>query len=171
MTPLDREKAEYARLRERLQEAYGLEDGDDALLDTLEGETDLTGLLAHMVRVAKSREADADACRAQMDLLRARKMRLEDGAAKLRKLVAETMLEMGVKKLAPGDFSASARMTAPRPKVTEETELPDFYTKSKRVADLDAIKGEYERCVAEGDAFHIPGVVITNGEPSLTVRI
>ncbi len=39
------------------------------------------------------------------------------------------------------------------------------------VIDREAIAGEYERAQAEGAAFDVPGVVISNGRPSLTVRV
>lgn len=169
MTPLDRERATYALLKERLQSVYGLGDDDNTLADTLEGETDLHGLLSRMVREARHREADAETCKAQIELLKTRKTRLEDGAEKIRKIVAETMLDMGIKKLAPGDFTASARLTASRPKVVDADQLPEWAVKieTKRVPDLAMIK---EKAAFDGEAFSCPGVVITNGEPSLTVR-
>ena len=168
--PLDIQKRAFLSLRERLAAAFGLDAEDEAVIDTTDGETDLTGLLVHMVRQARERAAQAEVCAEQIKALTERKRRHTDAADKLRALVAETMLECGLKKLAPGDFTASASVTKPKAEIINEDELPPFYTRTVRKPDLDAIKGELARCQAEGEPVNIPGVVVNNGRPSLTVR-
>ena len=167
---LDPQTRGFNRLRETLASEFGLDTNDEAVIDTAEGETDLAGLLTRMVRQARERFAQAEVCAEQIKALSERKSRHTTAAEKLRALVAEAMLEVGLKKLAPGDFSASARLTKPKPEIIDDSALPKFYTKAKIVADKEAINSEYERCVADGDPFDIPGVVVSNGRPSLTVR-
>ncbi len=168
--PLDIEKRAFNALRERIAAEFGLGTDDEAVIDTTEGETDLVSLLARMVRQSRERAAQAKVCAEQIDALSERKRRHTDAADKLRALVAETMLECGLKKLAPGDFTASASITKPKAEVVNEDDLPPVYTRTVRKPDLDAIKSEIARCQSEGAAVNIPGVVISNGRPSLTVR-
>ena len=168
--PLDIQKRAFLALRERIAAEFGLDTDDEAVIDTTEGETDLVALLARMVRQSRERAAQAKVCAEQIEALSERKRRHTDAADKLRSLIAETMLEVGLKKLAPGDFTASASFTKPKAEVVNEDELPPFYTRTVRKPDLDAIKGEVARCQAEGDPINIPGVVMSNGRPSLTVR-
>lgn len=162
---------EFNRLRERLAADFGLDIDDEAVVDTAEGETNLEGLLVSMVRRARERAAQADVCAEQVKALMERKRRHVDAAEKLCGLVAETMIETGLRKLAPGDFTATASMTKPKPEIYSEDGLPEFYTRTVRKPDLDAIKNELARCQGEGEVFSIPGVTISNGRPSLTVRV
>ena len=165
------EVREFNRVREWIAAQSGLDADDEVVIDTADGETSLTGLLAHIVRESRQRLADADACAVQIKALSERKKRHMDAAEKSRARVAEAMLEAGLPKLSPGDFTATAKMTAPKPEVINEDELEPFYTRTVRVPDKEAINGEYKRCQAEGVSFEIPGVSISNGRPSLTVRV
>lgn len=169
-SPLNVQTREFNRLRERLAIDFGLDYDDEAVVDTTEGETDLVGLLVRMVRTARQRLADAKVCAEQIGALAERKKRHTDAADKLRRLVAEAMLEAGIRKLSPGDFSASSRLTVSKPEIVNEEDLPPFYTRIIRQPDKEAIKSEYARCLAESEEFSIPGVVISNGRPSLIVR-
>lgn len=171
-TPLDHHARAFNALRERLAADFGLDADDEAVVDTAEGETDLVGLLVRMIRAARERAAQADVCAEQIKALSERKKRHTDAADRLRALVAETMLDTGLKKIAPGDFTASARLLAPKIE-TDVSALPTFYTRQvvSVVADMDAIKGELARCEDQREPFMVPGVSIGNGKPSLTVRI
>lgn len=168
--PLDIQAREFNRLRERLAADFGLDENDEAVIDTADGETNLTDLLVRMVRQARDRTAQADVCTEQMRALAERKGRHVAAADRLRSLVAEAMLETGIRKLSPGDFTATARLTAPKPEIVNEEDLLPFYTRIVRKPDMDAIRLEHQRCAAEGEAMNIPGVVISNGRPSLTLR-
>ena len=170
-TMVDIQVREFNRLRERLAADFALDVDDEAVVDTADGETDLTGLLIRMVRTVRQRDAEAQACAKQIEALSERKRRHASAADKMRALVAEAMLETGMKRLSPGDFTASARMTAPKPEIVNEDELPDFYTRTITTPDKLAINGEFARCQAEGASFEIPGVSISNGKPSLTIRV
>lgn len=169
-TFVDAQVREFNRLKEWIAAQAGLDADDEAVVDTTEGETDLTGLLIRMVRSARQRTAEAEVCTAQITAIAERKRRHMDAADKLRALVAEAMIETGLKKLSPGDFTCTATMTKPRPEVVNADDLPDFYTQAVVKPDKTAINDEFARCQAEGEAFSIPGVTISNGRPSLTVR-
>lgn len=171
-TPLDHHTREFNRLRERIASEFGLESDDEFVVGTVEGETDLAGLLVRMVRQARERTAQAEVCAEQIKALSERKKRHTEAAQKIRAMVADAMLESGLTKISPGDFTASVRMTKPGAEIVDETALPTFYLKpiQKYIPDRAAIEDEYARCVAEKDTFFIPGVVVSNGKPSLTVR-
>lgn len=169
--PLNVQTREFNRLRERLAADFDLSTDDEAVLDTAEGETDLVGLLVRMVRASRQRLAEAEVCAEQIKALSERKKRHADAADRLRSLVAEAMIETGLRRISPGDFTGSASMTKPKPEIVNEEELHPLYTRTIRVPDKDAIKNEYARCISEGVAFDIPGVTISNGRPSLVVRI
>lgn len=170
MSPLENEAREFNRLKSWLASEYNLDEGDEAVQDTAEGASTLTELLERMVRAAREREAQAKVCKAQTEALAARKKRHETVAEEIRAQVAAVMLECGIKKLKPGDFTASARMTGAKAEIFNEEELPPFYTKTKRVPDKEAINSEFDRCQAEKASFDIPGCSISNGRPSLTIR-
>ena len=170
-TMVDIQVREFNRLRERLAADFALDVDDEAIVDTADGETDLTGLLIRMVRTVRQRDAEAQACAKQIEALSERKRRHAAAADKMRALVAEAMLETGMKKLSPGDFTCTARMTAAKPEIINEDDLPPFYTRTVRAPDKEAINGEFKRCHAEDQPFDIPGVSISNGRPSLTVRV
>jgi Siphovirus Gp157 len=171
--PLDNQTRHFNRLREALAEQFGLEADDEAVIDTADGETDLAGLLVHMVRQARERVAQAEVCAEQIKALAARKSRHAAAADKLRALVADAMLDTGLKRLAPGDFTCTVRLSKPGPEIVDSDALPDFYWKQKIevVPDKEAIKSEFERCAAEGAEFSIAGVAVSNGKPILTVRV
>lgn len=171
MSPLEIQAHEFNRLRERLATEFGLDADEDATVDTADGETSLTDFLVRMVRSARERVAQAEVCSEQMKALGERKKRHLAAADRLRELVAETMLECGIKRLTPGDLTATASMTKPKPEVVDEDALAPIYTRTVRKPDMDAIKGYFAECQAESRAFDLPGVVISNGRPSLTVRI
>ena len=164
------EVREFNRLKERLAADFALDADDDAIIDTAEGETDLTGLLIRMVRTVRQRAAEAEVCAKQIAALTERKRRHTDAADKLRALVAEAMIETGLKRLSPGDFTASVTMTKAKPEIVNEEDLPGFYTQAVVRPDKTAINDEFARCQAENAPFYIPGVTISNGRPSLTVR-
>jgi hypothetical protein len=62
------------------------------------------------------------------------------------------------------EATVSVRTLGPRPKVVDEDALPDTLCKFVRKPDMKAIEDALER----GES--IPGVVMTNGGASLTVR-
>ena len=162
----------WTRLRDDLILEYQLDPEDMALIDTLEGETDLLRILGAAAREAEQREAMADACYEIAKTKKARAERLRGGANSLRSKIAAIMIEVNIKKVPAPDLTITVRQPAPAPKVIDETALPTEYTKTKveMRADRDKIKAEYDRCEAEGRIFSVPGVVVSNAAPILTIR-
>jgi len=159
-----------AELRERLKSEYGLQDGEDVLEDTLEGQTDLPELLATMARDAVQAEDYAEAIKGRMQAIAERKSRLEGRAVKLRNAIAWALQEAGWKRI-PND--ALPEMTAvltngKRPLVVEnEDELPDALFRFKTIKTLDRMS--LREALERGEQF--AAARLGNAQPILTVRV
>lgn len=164
--PLRAEGVKHAELRQQIAHAFGLADDDQALIDTIEGESDFPELCAAALREAKAREAMAEGLQALIETMRQRKARLEHSAKQTRAVVAEAMMNAGEKKLALPDMTVSVRMGKPR-LIIDEASIPDRYKMAvtKMVPNKDAIQD----AVDHGD---VPdGVQIANPQPVITVRV
>jgi hypothetical protein len=159
----------YARLREELATAYGLEADDEVLEDTLEGATDLKEVIIRAIREAKRAEAMAEAMGEIIKANQERKARHTRSGEAIRAAVAKAMQDAGLSKITAPDMTISQSWRKSAPNVIEPDELPEWARVEKIVfkPDLDAIKEAF----AEDQAgFSCPGVVITNAQPVLTVR-
>src|SRR5690606_21435558 len=116
----------HAELRKQIAELFSLDENDQALRDTLEGESDFAELCGAALREAKNREAMAEGLQARLNELRQRKDRMEHAAKHIRAIVAEAMLNAGEKKLVLPDMTVSVRMGKPN-LVIDEASIPDRY--------------------------------------------
>jgi hypothetical protein len=166
------ELTSYQRLRDEIIQAYELDPEDQALMDTLEGETNLHKILAAFAREIENREAMAMACAELAQKKSDRAKRLMDGAKRMRGLLAETMTEAGIKRLSEADLLVTVRPGKPALKIVDEEQLHPAFTKTtvEIKPDRTKLKAELDRCEAEGAVFAVPGVVVTNGAPVLTIR-
>lgn len=162
--PLKLELHRYAFLRQKLLDEFPRID-DETLHDTLEGITTLDALIAEIIRSALIDESLHAGLRTRLDDMKERLSRLEIRGAKKRQLAFEAMSEAGLKKLEQADFTASLRAGPPSLFITAEDEIPlDYWVpqppKLARQALLNALKQGNE----------IPGAVLSNAKPSLSVR-
>ncbi|MEO0498951.1 MAG: siphovirus Gp157 family protein [Pseudomonadota bacterium] len=153
--------AEHEALRHQLEE-MGL-DGQ-WLDDTLEGETDLDTALLDLAEEVAEREAQALAVKARLDVLRDRKKRIEDGTATIRAAMLVAMERANMPRVKGAIHTLSVRAGAPRATVTDANVLPGEYLipqppKVDQAALSRAVK----------DGLSVPGAVLTNGAPSLTI--
>jgi lipid II:glycine glycyltransferase (peptidoglycan interpeptide bridge formation enzyme) len=165
--PLSQSVIVYNELKDRIAREFGLEEDDQALLDTLEGETDLQSRLIWLARQANEAEEFATAMKAIMADNKARRDRFEAKAEKLRSLIAWAMQEVGLTKIAAPDVTLSLRMLAPQLVTTTEAEsVPDEFRKVKvsYTFDKDAIKA------AINNGQQIEWAHYGNASPSLTIR-
>lgn len=168
-TPLSIEAKAYGELKQRLQEAYDLEEDDEFLLGSLEGETDLKEMILRALREAQRKTAYAEGLSAIIADNRRRQQRLERGAESIRAAVAQAMADAGLPKIESADLTVSFRQAKPAPAVVDPEKLPEWaYTiQTTRHANRAAIKAAYQ---ADPDNFECPGVVVTNGSDSIVVR-
>lgn len=162
---LKNHKDHFIRLQREIAEAEGLEPDDEAVLDTVEGETDLFFVIERTIRLARENETLAGALGGRIKEMQERKARLLEASGKLRSAVAETMLDIGAKSHKFPEFTLTARTTAPGIEITDEA-LPAEYKRDKiaLVPDREKIDAALEI------GADVPGVTRTNGKPSLTVR-
>ena len=155
----------HSLLRERLQTAFQLEDGDQTLIDSLEGESDFLELCAKALREALEREAMADAMDALIERNMARRERHLEAAKRIRSIVADAMVEANERKLKLPDMTVSVRDGKPK-LIIDPAQLWPAYTKTETVTKPD--RDKIQEAVDRGE---VPdGVQISNGGAVLTVR-
>ena len=157
---------QYLKSRiEALQIEYPeLVDDDDLRADMFEGETALPEVLAKLVNSPLEAESMADAIKSRAAELATRKARFERKAAASRGLILDLMERANFPKLQLTEASLSVRQIAPSPYVSDEAALPDNCVRIERKPDMKAIKAEIE------GGKDVPGVVMSNGKTSLTIR-
>src|SRR6478672_13785042 len=120
------EVPKYQLLRERLLSDYPNLD-EETLADTLEGITDLHGMIAAVIRSALVDEALHAGLRFRLDDMRERMSRLEVRAEKKRQLALEAMSEVGFTRLEQPDFTAATRAGPPALVVIAQDKIPNTY--------------------------------------------
>lgn len=141
-----------------------LELDEQLKLSTLEGETDLNEIVSLLLAENEDDEGTIAAVKAQIDIRRERIARFERRIETRRNAVTSLMETAQIVKLPLPEATVSLRTLGPRPKVFDADQLPDDFVKLVRKPDTDAINAAFDR----GES--IPGVTVTNGGSSLTVR-
>ena len=139
---------------------------EQTLADTVEGLTNLTDIVAAVVRSALADEALAEGLKTHMGAMQERIERFQDRAAKRRQIAKEAMLQAELKKVTAPDLTISIRPGMPALEVLNESVIPDVYWQPgtphlNRQALLSELKGGSE----------IEGVALTTPEPVLSVRV
>ena len=163
-TPLATAARVMAELRERLKADFGLEDGEEALEDTLEGASDLPEMLAGMVRKAKRAEAYAEAMKAVIRDNQERKSRFEKQSETIRGQVAWAMEEAGLKKLPLADLTVTLSAGRPPVVIPNDAEVPDTLCQFKREVSKTAVR------LYLGTSGPQPWAYLGNAQPTLTIR-
>ncbi len=161
---LTRELTHHQYLRERL--AADFPDADEETLrDTLEGLTNLTDMLAEVLRSALEDQAFGSALRSRIGDMQARLSRIEERARKKRDLVCTVMERADVRKLTEPDITVSLRPSRAPLVVTDEEAIPAGYWKAQ-VPKLDR-QGLLAALSAGRD---IPGALLGNAPMTISVR-
>jgi len=162
--PIHNQLILHKHFRDKLRAQFPDAD-DETLADTLEGLTDLSDLLAEVIRSALEDEAFCEALKARMGEMRERAQRLAARAEKKRLLVGETMAQADLKRLTLPDLTLSLRSGAPSLVVTDEDVIPSMFWKAQP-PKLD--RQGLSQALKAGES--IPGAILGNPEPSLSVR-
>jgi hypothetical protein len=164
-------------------------DDPQLLADSIEGETDLPGLIDAVVNSISEKDVIIHGTAEALRKLRDRKARAEKHKERLETLLAVTLENMGVKKHICGDGSTlSLTRVAPTAKVVDEVMVPtDWFIKQPDKINQDALT-KYVRAklkaLADAEKLHgeariarvreinaefpdIPGVTASNGGFSL----
>ena len=162
--PIHNQLILHKHFREKLREDFPDAD-DETLADTLEGLTDLSDLLAEVIRSALEDEAFCAALKVRLGDLRDRAARLAHRAEKKRQLVGEAMARADLKRVILPDLTLSLRSGTPSLVVTDEEAIPGGFWKAQP-PKLD--RQGLSNALKSGET--IPGAVLGNPQPCLSVR-
>jgi hypothetical protein len=160
---IDFEKLKYIAIRDKLI-ANDSEIDEQTLADTLEGETDLTEMLAATVRALIMDETIAEALQLRIAEMAERLARFEQRAARRRELVRDAMADCDIKDIKQEDFTAALRNSPPKVVVIDESKIPQpFWEQRPHLLKrelLDTLKG----------GTRVEGAMLSNPGMTLSVR-
>ncbi len=161
---LSRELIHHQYLRERL--AADFPDADEECLrDTLEGLSNLTDMLAEVLRSALEDQAFVAALRSRIGDMQARLARIEERGRKKRDLVCSVMERADVRKLTEPDLTVSLRPSRAPLVVTDEEAIPRDYWKAQ-APKLD----RQGLLLALSAGRDVPGALLGNAPMTISVR-
>ena len=161
---ISRSAAFYNQLKAALLSTGELSEDDQALLDTLEGATDIHEQIAELIRDARRAEAMAKGLAEIMKDHATRKSRLEHRSERNRGLAFTVMQNCGLKKVESADLTISVAQGGRRVVITDEASVPNELCKIERTPSKKAI-GE----LLESGEF-VPFAEWSNPESVLKVR-
>ncbi len=161
---LSRELTHHQYLRERLSADFPDAD-EECLRDTLEGLTNLTDMLAEVLRSALEDQAFVTALRSRIGDMQARLSRIEERARKKRDLVCAVMERADVRKLMEPDLTVSLRPSRAPLVVTDEEAIPEGYWKAQ-APKLD----RHGLLAALSAGRDVPGALLGNAPMTISVR-
>ena len=157
-------KVDIRRALAILELCPDLELDEQLKLSTFEGETELNEIVSALLAENEDDEGMIEQVKAQIDVRRERIARFERRIETRKNAIVSLMDTALLTKLPLPEATVSVRTLRPSPKVADEGALPDDYCKFVRKPDMAKIKTAFE------GGIPIPGVVISNGGASLTVR-
>lgn len=159
------EAQKYKLLKQDLITRFGLDAGDPALLDTLDGECNLKEVLVDLIVGSQNDQDCVDAIERRQEAQDARKGMYKLRAQKKRDAVFAIMQEAGINKLPSAEFTIWIGETQPKVTITDISKVPvKFLRISEPKPDLRAIR----EAIEDGQA--IEGAVLSNGGQTLFVR-
>lgn len=157
-------KTDISRALSILALCPGLEVDEQLKLSTLEGETELNEIVSALLADNEDDEGTIEAVKAQIAVRRERIGRLEHRIEARRDAIISLMDCAQLTKLPLPEATLSLRTLPPSPKVADEDAVPEHLCKIVRKPDMGLIR----EAVDCGES--VPGVVMSNGGASLTVR-
>lgn len=142
-----------------------LAEDEQLLADMVEGETEVFEVLSVLVRQANETKAIAAGLADYAKDIGERKARIERRVDSIRALIMSIMDAAGLNKAALPEATLSVRAGTQRPVVDDADALPEDLVRIERKPDMAAIKAAVEA------GREVAGIHISNGEPSLTVRV
>jgi hypothetical protein len=157
---------EWAIFKAKLLAGYPeLAETDQALIDSLEGETNITEAIAKVVRSSEEDRVLVTALELRIKEMEQRAHRIGSRALQKREIAAKAMTECGLRRVDAPDFSASMVSSPPAVVVTDEAALPDeLLIHPPPKPD----KREIGRRLKSGET--VMGAVLSNAPPHLKVR-
>lgn len=161
---LSKEAAAARALLLSCKEALG--DDEQAIADTVEGETNLVEAIGSAVARLNEIAAHRDGLASYIKALKERETRLDTQTERIRQAIANGMDAGGLKKVELAHATISLRAAAASLGAVNEADIPsrffvDQAPKLDRRALLAALK----------DNEIVPGASLANGAPSISVRV
>jgi hypothetical protein len=159
-----RKEAEAARaLLANIRDVIG--DDDEAIVDAVEGETDLIEAISDAVARLDQLEAFEKALSEQMDALSDRRSRFKEQGDRIRQAILVAMGQAELRKLELATATLSVRAVAPKVEVVDESLVPSKFWKAQdpkldKKAVLDALKAKET----------VPGATLSNGGETLSIK-
>lgn len=161
--------AQREYLREQLLVQFPeLAEDDQALVDTLDGLSDLDQMLVAVMRSTEDDSMMVAGIKARVEELTERGKRLAHRIETKRDLICRVMDHAGIKKVEAAEFTLSLRQAPDKVVITDETLLPPRFLRTpeppapqpdkKLIAD--ALKAKQD----------VPGAMLSNGGVSLSIR-
>lgn len=147
-----------------------LADDEEALLDTLDGESDLPEVLTRLARAAVYRETQAKAMKDLLERYTGRKKAHERAAFVLREAVKAAMVDAKRKNLKVADVTLSVKELPNKIEIAPGIDvemLPDEYIRETVVKSIDMEKVE----TAIENGVDLDFVIIHIDRHSLTIRV
>lgn len=165
-TPAIRDLQREAEAAQALRVALAREtDDEECIRDTIEGETDLQSGIASVLALITDDEIMLDGLKLKIEQLGARKAMFERRLSACRAAIEQAMMIAGQETMRLPDATLTVKRTPPKALVTDESLIPArFWKQPDPVLDRKALN-DAARVNEE-----LPGVSITNGGISLTIR-
>lgn len=157
-------KVDIGRALAILELCPDLELDEQLKLSTFEGETQLNEIVSLLLAENEDDQGDIAKVKEQIEARRERIARFERRIDSRRDAIISLMDTAQLTKLPLPEATVSVRTLGPRAKVIDEDAVPEHLCKTIYKPDMGLIREALE-C---GEA--VPGVVMTNGSASLTVR-
>jgi hypothetical protein len=157
-------KVDIRRAMAILELCPDLELDEQLKLSTLEGETELCEIVSDLLAENEDDEGNIAQIKAQIDIRKERIARFERRIETRSNAIVSLMDTAQITKLPLPEATISLRTLGPRPTVFDEGAVPDDFCKFIRKPDMKAISAAFEA------GKPIPGVTITNGGASLSIR-
>lgn len=163
---LGQELVHHEYLRHQLAEKFPDAD-EETLRDTLEGMTDLTDMLAELIRSSLDDLALVAALEDREANMKLRRGRFEIRAQKKRDLVETIMERADIQKIAEADFTASMGAGRRKVMVIDERTIPERFWHPQ---PLKLDKKQVQQALETGGSAVVPGAMLSNPKPVLSVR-
>jgi Siphovirus Gp157 len=154
-------KAQIAGLLVRYPE---LQDDHEALVLSLESETDLTALVEQYLVRLQEIQTLLKGLTLHMNALGSRHESYDRREEAMRELILRLMEAAGTPKLELPTGTLYTSRGRPSVKITDEGAIPDIYMRIKKIPDKTMIK----EALTAGNV--VPGAHLSNAEPHLTIR-
>lgn len=154
-----------AAIAAEIREVLGADEDDQAVADTLDGETDVMGLVDWLLHKQQEALSSAAAAKVARTALQAREARFEARADALKSKLGEVLDAMGIKKLERPTATVSRLAPRASVEITDESSIPSQLCRTKVEPDKAAIK----RILEQGDM--VPGAQLKTGNAGVMVRV